>query len=152
MACRASGGRGVTLGEHSGMHTLLVVRHLIGGNFGVLHVGGVRVTARASGGYVGGVNRRTRIGNSQDIVNPVTVHASSDLGIALAQPFAVHAGEVLGQLVSAHFGIEAVHVSDVGMTAGAEIRDEAFLGNAVKSLGPAHGVHGCRSEEHTSEL
>jgi hypothetical protein len=28
------------------------------------------------------------------------------------------------------------------MTAGAEIRDEAFLGNAVKSLALTHGAHG----------
>jgi hypothetical protein len=60
----------------------------------------------------------------------------------LLQPFAVHAGEILTQLVGAHFGIKAMHISNVGMTPGAEVREEGFFRNSPETLGRAHSAHG----------
>ena len=144
VAVARGAGRGgsVAARERLGVHAIGVQRELVRGNVVALHVRGVRVALRAGAGDVGWINRRARVGNGQDIVNAVAIHARGHLRIALFQPFAVDAGQVFAVLVRADAGIITAHVTGIRMAASAEIRDLRFLGNTAESLGGAHRVHG----------
>ena len=62
-----AGGRGsVPSRQRLGVHALLVVRDLVGGNVVALHVGGVGVAAGAGGGHVRRVDRRARVGDGEE--------------------------------------------------------------------------------------
>src|ERR1700740_2739439 len=76
-----------------------VVGELIGGDFVCLHVIGICVAMGASRCDVQGMNFRSWIAGSPQVMHAVTIGADRNFGVALGEELSVHAGLILTELI-----------------------------------------------------
>ena len=130
-----AGGCAQVATDHHGvvMDALLIIGELIGLDAVRLHVIGISVTTRASGGDVGGMDLGARIGRSAQVVDAMAIGANRDLAVALGPLGAVNAGLVLLELIDAQAGIVLFHPLGIGVAGSAEFGNLLAIDLALPS-------------------
>jgi len=117
-----------------------VVGELIGGDAVLLHIRGIRVTARTGLSNIDGIDRGTRVAGRTDVMNAVAIDANGYLDVSGSEALAVNACVVLVELICAQAWVVSAHEVGVGVARAAQCRNRLSVELALPPSLAAHGL------------